>query len=112
VFLLVAAATHAGSMFATSFVEEEHQTLYYTVSTLHLLQFVSALRTNPKAGVHALVLLTCARVLRSYNQVSRCFGFSRRPFFVFPFAISFVIIITLMYEPQFIILNGISPQMY
>lgn len=78
----VAALAHAGSMFATSFVEEEHQTAYYTVSTLHFFQFVAALRTNWRDAWAPAILLICARVLRSYNQV--CLSILMSAFSPFP----------------------------
>lgn len=71
-FLMTACLVHAGSMFATSFVEEEHQTVYFTVSTLHFVQTLSSLRRGDAGGaLYPLALLACARVLRSYNQVKR-----------------------------------------
>lgn len=68
-FFLVAAIVHACSMFSTSFVEEEHQTVYCIVSCLHLLQLLLALRNEPSMAWPPLIFLVCARVLRSYNQV-------------------------------------------
>lgn len=93
-YAVVAAAVHAGSMFATSFVEEEHQTVYFSVSTMHAIQLWCALRDMARVGLGtaggrvdadrretartramaAVVLLACARLGRSYNQVRRVWG--------------------------------------
>jgi hypothetical protein len=80
--LLVASLAHAGSMFATSFVEEEHQTVYYTVSTLHMVQVMQAVRDKHWGrAACSVALMTCARLLRSFNQVRKiaCVILETRP---------------------------------
>ncbi|KNC86290.1 hypothetical protein SARC_01552 [Sphaeroforma arctica JP610] len=77
--LCIAVCVHAMMMFSTSFVEEEHEIIYYTLSTAHTYQAFAVLleffksqqrlqRNHFSRFIPPFALMIATRILRAYNQ--------------------------------------------